>query len=144
MEQEATQEFLRRQRHDSFLISVGIFLPAKTNLVILESDEAVIGNGHAMGVAGEITQHVMRTGKGRLGIDDPVLTEERTQERAERFLVFERLERTGELELVLLESSFQAGDELSAEEATENVDGKEEGENLSENVITKAIPLSLP
>jgi hypothetical protein len=29
-----------------------------------------------MGVAGEITQHMMRAAEGRLGIDDPVLTEQ--------------------------------------------------------------------
>jgi len=106
VKQEAAQELLRTERHDFLLISVGIILPAESNLIMRESYEAVVGDGHAMGVAGEITQHMMRPAKRRLGIDDPVLAEEGTQERAECLLVFQRLERSGEPELALLESSL--------------------------------------
>ena len=45
---------------------------------MLESHEAVVGDGHAMGVAGEIAEHMMGTAKRWLGIDDPVLTEQGT------------------------------------------------------------------
>jgi hypothetical protein len=85
---------------------VGIILPAETNLVMLESHQAMVGDGHAMGVAGEIAEHMMGTAERWLGIDDPVLTEQWTQEGAEGFFVFQRLERSGESELVLLESAF--------------------------------------
>ena len=73
---------------------------------MLESHEAVVGDGHAMRVAGEIAEHMMRTAEGGLGVDDPVLTEQGTQEGAESLFVFERLERSGESELVLLESTL--------------------------------------
>jgi hypothetical protein len=73
---------------------------------MLESHEAMVGDGHAMGVAGEIAEHMMRTAEGGLGVDDPVLTEQGAQEGAEGLLVFQRLERSGEGELVLLESAF--------------------------------------
>jgi len=106
VEQEAAQELLRSEGHDSFLVSVGIIFPAESNLIVLESYEAVVGDGHAMGVAGEIAEHMMRTTEGWLGIDDPVLAEEGTQEGAESLLVFERLESSSEGELVLLESSL--------------------------------------
>jgi len=42
-----------------FIISVCVILPAEGDLVLLESHEAVIGDGHAMGAAGEITQHIL-------------------------------------------------------------------------------------
>lgn len=106
MEQEAAQELLRTEGHHSLLISVGIILPAETHLVMLEGHDAMVGDGHAMGVTGEIAEHMMRTAKGWLGVNHPVLTEEGTQERAKRFLVFQRFERSGESELVLLESSL--------------------------------------
>jgi hypothetical protein len=106
MEQETAQELLRTERHDFLLIPVSIILPAESNLILLESYEAVVSDGHAMGVAGKVAEHMMRTTKGWLGIDDPVLAEEWTQEGAERLLVFERLERSGEGELVLLEPSL--------------------------------------
>ena len=84
VEQEAAQELLRTERHHSLLISVGIILPAESNLVMLESHEAMVGDGHAMGVAGEIAEHRMGTAEGGLGIDDPVLTEQRGARRSGR------------------------------------------------------------
>ena len=127
VEQEAAQELLRSERHHSLLVTVGIILPTESNLVMVESHEAVVGDGHAMGVAGEIAEHRMGTAEGGLGVDDPVLTEQGAQEGAEGLFVFERLERSGEGELVLLEAMFQTGNELAAEDATESVDGEEEG-----------------
>src|SRR6267378_1416260 len=101
--QDAAQELLRGERHHSLLITVGIILPTESNLVMLESHEAVVGDGHAMGVAGEIAEDMMGTAEGGLGVDDPVLTEQGAQEGAEGIFVFEGLERSGEGELVLLE-----------------------------------------
>jgi len=106
MEQEAAQELLRIERHHSLLIPVGIILPAKGNLVPVEGYEAVVGDGHAMGVAGEIAEHMMGTAEGGLGVDDPVLTEQGTQEGAEGLFMGERLKSSGKGELVLLESAF--------------------------------------
>ena len=85
---------------------MSIILPAESNLILLESYEALVGDGHTMGVAGEIAEHMMRTTEGWLGIDDPVLAEERTQQGAESLVVFERLESSSEGELVLLESTL--------------------------------------
>jgi len=106
MQQETSQELLRRERHLPVFIPVGIVFPAEGDLVVLESHEAVVGDGHPMGVAGEIAQHMMGSAKGWLGIDDPVLTEQGAQEGAEGLLVFERLESSGESKLVLAESTF--------------------------------------
>ena len=94
---------MRTERHHSLLISVGIIFPAETNLVMLEGHEAMVGDGHAMGVAGQIAEHMMGTAERWLGVDDPVLTEQGALERAKCFLVFQRIERSGESELVLLE-----------------------------------------
>jgi len=77
VEQEAAQELLRTERHHSLLITVGIILPAESNLVMLESHEAVVGDGYAMGIAGKIAEHMMGTAERWLGVDDPVLTEQR-------------------------------------------------------------------
>ena len=88
VEQEAAQELLRTERHDSFLIAVGIILPTESNLILFESHEAMVGDGYAMGIAGEIAEHMMGTAEGWLGIDDPVLTEQGTQEGAEGLFVF--------------------------------------------------------
>jgi hypothetical protein len=36
----------------------------------------MVGDGNAMGVCAQIAQHMFRSMKGRLAIDDPVLTEQ--------------------------------------------------------------------
>jgi hypothetical protein len=105
MEQETAQELLRREGHHSLVISVGIILPAESHLVVLEGDEAVVGDGDAMSVAGEIAENVMGAAERRLGVDDPVLTEQGA-EGTEGFLVLQRLERAGESKLVLLKASL--------------------------------------
>ena len=66
VEQETSQELLRGEGHLSLLITVRIILPAESYLVALEGHEAVVGDGDAMGVAGEITEHVMGTAEGGL------------------------------------------------------------------------------
>ncbi len=106
MEQEAAQELLRIERHHSLLISVSIILPAKSNLVMLESHEAMVGDGYAMGIASEIAEHMMGTAERGLGVDDPVLAEQGTQEGAEGLVVRQGLKRSGEGELALLESAL--------------------------------------
>jgi hypothetical protein len=106
VEQEAAQELLRRERHHSLLITVGIILPPESNLVMLESDEAIVGDGYAMSVAGEIAEHMMRTAEGGLGVDHAVLTKQGAQKGAEGLFVGQRLKSSGESELVLLESSL--------------------------------------
>ena len=56
-------------------MTVPVILPAEGNLVALEGHKAVVGDGDAMGVAGEITEYMVRSIERRFGIDDPVLTE---------------------------------------------------------------------
>ena len=43
----------------------------------------LIGNGDAMGIGAEITQHVFRSSERSLGVDDPVVTEQYPQPRGE-------------------------------------------------------------
>jgi hypothetical protein len=134
VEQEAAQELLRIERHPSLLIPVGIILPAKGNPVPVEGYEAVVGDGHAMGVAGEITQHMVGAAERWLGIDHPVLTEQGTQEGTECFFLLERLERTRERKLAQVKSALQTGDEAllsTAKRVERNVAQSVRGDCLS-------------
>jgi hypothetical protein len=53
MQQEAAQELFRFDRHHSLLISVGIISPAEGDLVVGKGDQAMVGDGDAVSVAGE-------------------------------------------------------------------------------------------
>ena len=73
MQKETSQELLRGERHLSLLITVRIVLPQEGDLVMVKGHEAVVADGNAMGVAGQISQHVVRATKRRLSVDDPLL-----------------------------------------------------------------------
>ena len=83
MEQEAAQELLRRHGHQLLFAAVGVILPAERHLTIGEINEPMIGDGDAMGVAGQIMKNVLRAAERRLGVHDPVLAEERAKKRTE-------------------------------------------------------------
>jgi len=80
MQQEATDELLRRQRHFALLAAVRVVFPAKGDFAVLHADETVVGNGDAVCVAGQIVQHVFRSAERLPHIDHPLVAVERMQE----------------------------------------------------------------
>jgi hypothetical protein len=85
VEQEATQELLDGKGHEAFLVTVSGVSPGKGNFATLQGDEAVIGNGHAVGGAAEIAENLFWATEGRFAVDHPVLAEEGAEERSEAF-----------------------------------------------------------
>ena len=76
VKQEAAQELLHRKGHQTLLVTMRGVSPAKGNLAALEGDQAVIGDRHAVGVAAEITENVLRATEGRFAVNHPVLPEQ--------------------------------------------------------------------
>jgi hypothetical protein len=126
VEEESAQELLDRQGHQALLIAVRRVSPAEGNLAAFEGDEAVIGDGHAVGVAAEITENVFGTTEGWLAVDHPVLTEEGTEERSEHFRFCQKLEIPVEAQLAVVEGPFESGNKLATENAAQHLDGEEE------------------
>ena len=75
MKQEAAQELMGGDGHDLLLAAVGVISPEKRDPAIAKSDQAMVGNGNAMGVSSQIVQHEIGSAEGRLGVDHPVLFE---------------------------------------------------------------------
>jgi len=48
-----------------------IVLPVEADAAVFERAKPVVGDGHAMGIAGQILQHALRSAEGRLGVDHP-------------------------------------------------------------------------
>ena len=61
--------------------------------------------------------------EGRLGVDDPALTEELKDEAVEAIGLSEADDRAVELKLVLVKDLYEPVSELAAEDAAEYVDG---------------------
>ncbi len=53
--------------------------PSEGYVAIGESDQPGVGDGDAMGICTEITQHVFRAAERSLGVDDPVVAEQHSQ-----------------------------------------------------------------
>ncbi len=62
--------------HDLLLAAVSIVPPAEGDVIVVEGNEAMVGDGDAMGVARQVVENVLGAAEGRLGIDDPVPVEE--------------------------------------------------------------------
>ncbi len=71
VEQEAPDELVRRQRHRAVSRPpvMAIVLVAEGDAALVETDEAAVRDGDAVGVAGEIGEHRLGPGEGRLGVD---------------------------------------------------------------------------
>ena len=65
------------------LAALGVILPAKGDAFMVEGQQAMIGNGHAMGVTAEVAQHLHGSAEGGLGIDDPVVAVQTADEFCE-------------------------------------------------------------
>ena len=127
MEQEAAQELIDGQSHEPLLVAVRGIAPSEGDVAIAESNQPAVGNGDAMSIGAEITQHMFRSAEGRLGVDDPVVAEQYSQPRAEGAWLGKSQQVAVELELTSMEGVAKSGDELAAEDTAEHADGKEEG-----------------
>jgi len=126
VEQEAAQELLDRQGHQTLLVAVRGISPAKGDLVAFQGDQAVIGDRHAVGVAAEVTENVLGATEGRFAVDHPVVTEEGAEERSESLRFPEKLEVPVEAELAVGEGLPESRDKLTAENTSQHLSGEEE------------------
>ena len=126
VEQEAAQELFDRQDHEPLLVAVSGVSPTEGNVVLRKRDESVVRDGDAVSVGTEIAQRVFRPTEGPLGVDDPVMMEQSTQPGCEGLRLGKRHEVAVELERAFVEGGLQPGDELTAKDTAEHLDGKEE------------------
>src|SRR6266446_4921014 len=67
----------------------------------------MVGDGHAMGVAAEILQHILGATEGTSQVDDPVLSKQWPEPSSEDLGFGEELQVFGEAELPILEACGQ-------------------------------------
>jgi len=126
VKKEATEKLIARDSHHFLLIVVGRVPPTKGNLAVHQRDQTMVGDGHAMGIAAQILEHILGATEGWFGVDDPMFAEERTQPGSEELGMGERCKFSGQVQLTAFEGRLQAGDELTAKHAPEHLDGEKE------------------
>jgi hypothetical protein len=119
MEQEAAQELINSKSHEALLVAMRGIAPAEGDVALGESDEPGVGDGDAMGIGAEITQHMFRSAEGLLGLDDPVVTVEHAQPGSEGAWLGKRQKFAVKLKLATVESVAKSSDKLAAEDAAE-------------------------
>ena len=74
MQQEAAHELLYREGHRFVAATAlgAVVLELEGDPSLIECDEAAVGDGHAVGVAGEVSEYGLGSGEGALGVDHPV------------------------------------------------------------------------
>ena len=72
-----------------------VILPQKRDALAIEGYESMVGDGHAVGVTAELPEHLRGPAESRLGIDDPILPVEATEELPKLFFVGQGGGRSG-------------------------------------------------
>jgi len=126
MQEEAAEEVHGVESHDALLAAVRIIAPEKADALSVEGGDAVVADGHAMGVAAEVTQHVFRSAEGRLGMDVPFLFAELVDQLFERGRIAESSSRTSEVKQVLAVEVAESCEELLTEDGAQNGNRQEE------------------
>ena len=84
VQQKPPDEFGGVQCHLALLAAVRVIFPAEGDLAVLQTDQPVIGDGHAMGVARQIVQHMLRSAERLADIDHPAMAVQHVQKSRER------------------------------------------------------------
>ena len=118
--EESPQELGRRDSHLLLLVSMRVILPQEGHLPIRDGDDAVIGDGHTVGVAGQVTEDMLRAAERRFRIDHPFAAVSLLEQTAETATCSEVGESAVELELALSNRFAQEGQKLSAKDPAQH------------------------
>ncbi len=83
MEEETADEFVAGQGHGFDAIGVSVITPPETNLALGEVGETVVGESDAVGISPEVSDDLLRSGEGTLGVDHPIVRTQRFEEHGE-------------------------------------------------------------
>ena len=71
VEKEASNEFFRGQGHDLTLVAIPAIAKGKCDDSVFDAEDAIIGNGDAMGIAAKVVEDFVGSAERSLGVNDP-------------------------------------------------------------------------
>src|SRR6516162_854338 len=119
VEQKAPDEFAGRQRHRAVprRSVAAVVLEAEGDATVIEANQSAVRDGDAVCVAGEIGEHSLGSGEGRLGINEPVLPLEWREVCSEGLAATQALDLTKERQPTRRMSMCESGQEEPPEQA---------------------------
>ncbi len=86
----------------------------------------MVGDGHAMGVAAQVLEHIVGAAEGWFGVNDPVFSEQWPEPGSEDLGLREQSQIAGKVQLAMLKGRLESGDKLTAKHTSEYLDGEKE------------------
>ena len=126
MQEKAAEEVHRVEGHDPLLGAMRIIAPQEADALAIEGGDAVVGDGHAVGVAAEVTQHMLGAAERRLGVDVPVLVAKLLDQLIEHRRITQSSGWASEVEPSLAVEVAESGEELVTEHGAQNGNRHEE------------------
>ncbi len=120
VQQETAQELMPIERHGARTVVVSVILEAEGHALLIHRQQPSVRDGDAVGVTRQVLEHLRRSAKGRLSVDDPVMLHRRVQQPLEGAIVFDADQLAGGL------CALEQVDELAAQDAREDAHRQEE------------------
>jgi hypothetical protein len=118
--QEPPQELGGRDGHLLLLVAVRVIPPQKSHLTMGNGDDAVIRDGHAVGVAGQVAEDVLRAAERSFRINHPLATVGLIEQSAETTTGSQVGESTMELQLALSKCPAQEVQKLAPKDPAQH------------------------
>ena len=127
MEEEAAHELTHGELHNFALVVaiLTVVLPAKTDVLVREFEQAAVADGNSVRVPREISQDLLRTCERTLGENHPFRAQG-SEVGLECRPIIERDEIGEELQLASIECCREAFKEQAPEQAREHPNGQKE------------------
>ena len=120
-----------------------VVAPAEADLTVLHGEEAVVGDGDAVGVAAEVVEDLVGAGEGALGVDDPLGLAEGLEVACEGVGVVERGQGVAELEPAGVVGLLEQFEEEAAEQAGEKaVRVYREHRGMTQNQLASSVGIN--
>lgn len=126
VQEKATNELIGIKHHHFGFTILPIVLPGKAHLAVGKRDQPTVGDGDAMRIAAEISQHLFGPAEWRFGIDDPVGPSKLCEALGECGGIGETGEMAKEAQLAGREGSLQLLQKQAAEQPGEDAHRQEE------------------
>ena len=90
--------------------------PGERNLSVLERDQAIVGNGHSMGVAADIFENLLRPAEWGFAVNNPVVVLDVANEGMKRLRIRKMLQLSVKADFPFSKSLFEGIYELSSKD----------------------------
>ena len=122
VEKEAADELVSSQRHCPVLVAAALNLPPERDLAGADGNQAIVGDGDAMGVAGDTVQHLFGPAKGGLAQTTHLDLRAARKVAEQDAAVAERRQGAKEAQFVAFDCLLQIFQDQTTEDTSEHSD----------------------